>query len=93
MAATWELKIDVIDLPERLATVTGTRTDGPKVTIYSLDTIYAGGGESLAQAQARVEDLLWQQYVANKARTDAIEALISTSEAAIKLGLDAREVA
>ena len=92
MAATWTVKIDVTDVARKLVTVTGTRTDGIGVRIYSLAGVSVDTHDAvLATIKTKVVDALYGQYTADVAKAAAITALVAGWETAVKAALDAKE--
>ena len=93
MAATWQVRIEVTNIAARRVTAIGIRTDGEDVSHYRLATLFDSDNETLSEFQTRIGTHLWQQHQAALAKRSAADALIEESEAIIKAGLDAQEVA
>jgi hypothetical protein len=92
MAATWTCKIDVTDVPAKLVTVTGTRTDGADVRTYVLSGVSVDTHDSpLATIKAKVVDGLYRQYAADVTKAAASAAMIAGWEAAVAAALNAKE--
>ena len=92
MAITWDVQIDVIDIPSSMVSVIATRTDDgvapPDVKTYSvLNAII----DTTAQKTALL-NFIWDQHQAALAKQAQVNAIVSELEAAAKANLEAREI-
>ncbi len=88
MAATWQTKIEVVNLATRQVRVMGTRTDGASVRVSTIDTTVTPA--QAAAEKARIAAVLKDQD-AKQAATDIQKAIIAAWEADITATLNAGE--
>lgn len=95
MAITWEFTIEPIDIPNRVVSVSATRTDNALVdpdpeyivTLQNADI-------STTEKKAEALNVLWAKYeraVAKQAQLDTIEVEITALEAQAKISFEGRE--
>jgi len=95
MAISWEFIIEPIDIPNRIVSVSATRTDDapidpdPVYTVTMLNTDI-----SISEKKAEALGVLWAKYqkkVAEQAQLDIIETEIAELEAQAKVNFEGRE--
>jgi len=92
MAATWTTDIVVTSLPDKLVSVTSTRTDGVDERTYTLPGVSVDTHETpLATIRAYVVNRIWALYQAELAKEAAMASLLSGWETAITNDLQAKE--
>ena len=91
MAISWETQITNVDLQQKRADVTFTRTDD---TTGAVET-YSFSKVIIETTQQRLDllDLVWQKHLAAVANQTNIDAFITNLEQLANSNLDAREVA
>lgn len=82
--ATWEVKIEPIDIPERIVSVSATRTDGTDVRTFAVTNAKI---KTQAQKNAVAQNIK-EQYTASLAN-DVVMTEISDLEASAKTYLEA----
>ena len=94
MAATWEVVIDVLDLPTKRIRVTGTRTDAADPLVPFTHTTEGSVDTSvhtLAEIRDGLRDQLIAAYQAWAAKQAAVDAIVATYEAGLAAALQAEE--
>ena len=92
MAATWTCKIDVRDTANRIVSVTGTRTNGADVRVYTLPKVSVDTNEgTLAAIRLKVVNDLNGMYAADVAAKAQAAAVTAGWEAAVAADLNAKE--
>lgn len=89
MAIAWEVKIGVLNVAEKRASITATRTDSADLdnpSFYSIDAIIA----TQAQKTAALNQI-WAMHQASLSRQAQIDAVVGNLEAQAKDNLEARE--
>lgn len=89
MAATWtKVTIDVTNVPDKIANVTGTLADGADVRTYSLPLVnFVQAGKTADAIRDEVATALYAQAVADKAKADLV-AKITVQEALLLTALN-----
>lgn len=90
MAITWEVKINVLDVPTKTVSVTATRTDDADPDNQQVCSVLSAVIATAAQKTA-VLDELWAQHLALDQRAIAISNFVGNLETAAKDNLEARE--
>ena len=92
MAAIWTYKLDVTNVPDKIANVTGTRTDGEDVRSYFMPLVsfLPVAGKTIAQIREEVATAMYAQYVADAAKA-ALVAAIATQESLLATATTAKE--
>lgn len=95
MAITWEFEIKPIDVPDRIVSVTATRTDD---AVENPDPVYTvslqNADISTPEKKLEALDILWAKYekkVAEQALLDSIASEISELEGNAKTNFEGRE--
>jgi len=95
MAITWEFTIKPIDVPNRIVSVSATRTDD---NITNPDPIYMVGLQNadISTSEKKMEALnsLWAKYlkkVADQTQLDIVNTEIELLETQAKLNFETRE--
>ncbi|MBE3124820.1 MAG: hypothetical protein IMZ57_04090 [Acidobacteria bacterium] len=92
MAATWAVEIKVLDTPNRIVSVTGTRTAGTDVRVYTLPKVSVDTKEAtLAAIRLKVVNELYALYAEQIAAQTAAAAVTSGWESAVAADLNAKE--
>ena len=87
MSAIWKLDITPLDVSRKEARIVATRTDGEDVRTFTIITALL----ATAKQKSKVIDDIWDQYVADAAGRDAIDAFVGTLETQGKASLEAKE--
>ena len=90
MAITWDTQIYNVDVAQKRADVTFTRTDD----VTTETEIYTFKKVIIETTQQRLDllDLVWQKHLEEVTSQDSIDTFVSTLEQQAKANLEAREV-
>lgn len=97
MAITWVVKIKVVDLARKEASVTATRTDDsvdpPKVFTKTIKSVLVDTTvKPLVQIRANVIDMIWADYQEKVEAEQGAAALLEGWESVLESDLDAKEI-
>jgi hypothetical protein len=105
MAVNWTYKIDVTNIPDKIANIMATRTvttttgTSPNEVItvtsktYNVPLVsFIQSGKTIAQIRTEIINNIWAQYQAEKAKEDAINTLVSNQESLLAIATNAKEV-
>jgi len=92
MAATWGVKIAVVDMANKVINVTATRTDGVDVRSYALSGLsyVPTEGRTLAVIRDEIVGTLYGMYMTQAALAAATSA-IANQEALLVAALNGKE--
>ena len=90
MAATWDVKITVLDVAARRISVAATRTDSITGQIWTLSIL--DGIIATAQQKQDMIDNIWSQWQAADAREKQIMTILGQLETQAKQTLEAKEI-
>jgi hypothetical protein len=95
MAATWTYKIEVTNLPDKIANVTATRTDAsvtpPDVRTYMMPLVeFVQAGKTAAQIRAEIVEVMFAKWTADKERS-ALVAVVTAQETLLAAATNAKE--
>lgn len=93
MAITWDVQIEVLDLPTRKIRVTATRTDDVllETRTYAVIGKYDTAVNTKQEILDHYTDAVWGEYQRELLKESRISTLIEDSETALKTALEARE--
>jgi len=91
MAITWNVKITVLDVSRKEATIVATRTDSEDADNPEVITIASALLNTPAQKTAELDNI-WEHHLSLAAKNAAIAAIVSDLQIAAKANLEAREV-
>ena len=89
MAVIWEVKINLINIAEKRASVSATRTDdvSGEADTYTISHAIIG----TAQQKTDLLNNIWAHHLANIAKKAQIKTVLGGLELAAKTNLEARE--
>ena len=84
---TWDVQITNVNVAQKRANVSATRTDGDTVEVYTYTNAIIG---TIQQRQALLQQI-WDSHLAAVSNQGAVDAFISGLEQSAKTNLEGRE--
>jgi len=90
MAITWDIKITVLDVAMKTASIVAVRTDDTNPDNAWTFSLSSALLDTIANKNAELDNI-WNHWQAYLTRQAAIDDIVGTLESAAKINLEARE--